>query len=81
MAKKMFEKDLIDYEVKCPFCGAVTKLKVHPVSLEAYKNGALAQDAFANMTPAEREVLISGLCMKCQEDIFKEPEDEDEWPE
>ena len=60
----------IDYVATCPFCGEVTTIQVSADSLDAYKKGALAQVAFADMTPAEREVIISGLCGNCQRIIF-----------
>lgn len=60
----------IKTELVCPFCG-----KTHTVSpliqeIEAYNNGALAQDAFVSLTPTEREQIISHICPDCQKEIF-----------
>ncbi len=65
MLRNLSKNDLVDYNARCPFCGDVNIIKVHKVSLEAYNNGALAQDAFPNLTAAEREMIITGICPKC----------------
>jgi hypothetical protein len=63
--------DRVVIENNCPICGAV-----HTVTL-AYsryrymiKRNMNIQDAFPELSPAEREQLISGLCLKCQEYVF-----------
>ena len=56
--------------VKCPFCGAETVISVPIEGIKKYKDGALIQNAFPNMTAEEREVLISGICFKCQKQVF-----------
>lgn len=70
MFKKLGEKDLVDYSVNCPLCGKLQTVKVHPVSLEAYRNGAKAQDAFPSLKATEREILISGICPTCWDEMF-----------
>lgn len=67
-------------ELTCPFCGATHFVEVEESELLAYKNGALAQDAFKSLDATEREQIISRLCPTCQADIFgseDEPSDED----
>lgn len=56
--------------VKCPFCGAETVINVPVEGIKKYKDGALIQNAFPNMTAEEREVLISGICFECQKKVF-----------
>ena len=54
----------------CPFC---TKNHFVMVSMEAYERwqaGELIQYAMPNLTPTEREQLISGLCPECQQKVF-----------
>jgi predicted RNA-binding Zn-ribbon protein involved in translation (DUF1610 family) len=64
------DTELVDFEATCPMCGKKQVIKVHPVSLVAYENGALVQDAFANLTPAERETIVSGICPDCFSELF-----------
>lgn len=58
--------------VKCPFCGRESEVMVKIDEYLAYEEGALAQDAFPNLSPEERELIISGICIKCQKNIFKD---------
>lgn len=67
--------------MQCPFCG-----KTHSVNVEFdawldYMDGELVQNAFPNLSPTEREQIISNLCPSCQDSIFGEvgaEEDEEE---
>lgn len=43
---------------------------VKRTELDAYLAGALMQRAFPNLTPDQREFLISGLCPKCWDETF-----------
>ena len=68
---------------KCPICGAVTEVRVSASGLFRYNNGDLIQNAFPEVSAAEREVIISGMCPKCQETMFggwdcEEDEEEEE---
>lgn len=58
--------------VKCPFCGRESEVMVKIDEYLAYEEGALAQDAFPNLSKEEREMIISGICIKCQKNIFKD---------
>ena len=55
----------------CPFCGAVHSVMVDNEQYFNWKNGELIQNAMPELSPTEREQLISGLCPKCQEKIFE----------
>lgn len=65
--------DLIKIELCCPFCK-----KEHFVNLSAieYYNfihtDKNIQDILLEKTPTEREQLISKICPRCQQQIFKE---------
>lgn len=63
---------MIGILVRCPFCGRESEVMVKMEEYLAYESGALAQDAFKSLSADEREVLISGICIKCQESIFKD---------
>ena len=54
----------------CPSCKTLVKVKVKYVDYVKYCDGALAQVAFPYLQPAEREVLISGICPKCWDKMF-----------
>ncbi len=59
--------------VKCPFCGAESTVNApYGGAVAYYKNGALIQDAFPEMSADDREILISGICKKCQDETFEE---------
>ena len=60
----------IDVEMNCHFCGAEHGVEVNLAGFEAWQNGELIQNAMPDLTPIEREQLISGLCPKCQAEMF-----------
>ena len=62
----------IDVSIICPFCGEDHAVEVNLAQYEAWQNGELIQNAMPDLTPTEREQLISGLCPKCQAEMFGE---------
>ena len=62
----------IDVEMTCPFCGESHAVEVNLAGFEAWQNGELIQRALPELSPTEREQLISGLCPKCQAEMFGE---------
>lgn len=60
----------IDVIVICPFCGAESVVTVNADEYFAWQCGELIQNAMPNLDASTREMLISGMCPKCQEDIF-----------
>ena len=60
----------INISIICPFCGADHAVEVNLAQYEAWQNGELIQNAMPDLTPTEREQLISGLCPKCQAKMF-----------
>ena len=65
----------IDVEITCPFCGANHAVEVNFAQFEAWQNGELIQNAMPDLTPTEREQLISGLFPKYQAEMFSEREE------
>ena len=55
----------------CPFCGHVSEILVDDEVLKRMEDGERIQDILPELPASEREVLISGICIDCQE----EPED------
>lgn len=56
----------------CPFCGKLSSVEVDDLdSLENWANGeGLIQDMLPNLLAEDREILISGICKKCQSKLF-----------
>ena len=66
--------------ITCPFCGANHEVKVDFIAYTNWLDGELIQNAMPDLTPTEREQLISRICPKCQEEVFG-VDDEDEYPD
>lgn len=64
------------YEVTCPICGKVSKLEVDDTAFMAYKAGiGKIQHMFPELTAEERELIQTGICNTCWNDMFKEDEE------
>ena len=61
----------------CPFCGHTTYIQCDKDAYDRWGEGMSIQDAMPDMTPEDREMLISGICPSCWDDMFGD-EDEDE---
>ena len=60
----------------CPFCGKESEVAVTMEGWSKYVNGFSVQTAFPKLSATEREIIISGICPKCQESIFGGDDDE-----
>lgn len=56
---------MITLYTNCPFCGKRQYVTVEQEDYNRYVDGELAQNAFPYLTPAEREIIISGICDEC----------------
>lgn len=63
---------MVELIMTCPFCKKNHTVVVDESDYNRYYHGVAAQDAFPYMSPTEREEIISGLCLKCQKEIFGE---------
>lgn len=63
---------------ECPICGHETTIAVETSAYNAWRAGRLIQIALPRMPLAHRDVLITGICLKCQENIFHEQDAEEE---
>ena len=67
--------------IKCPCCGQVSTIQLDPDKAKAFDEGlkaytehrTLMQNAFPFLTSDERELLISGTCSKCWNNMFGMP--------
>lgn len=64
--------------VPCRWCGSVTELEPSVEGFMAWQNGELIQRAMPELDADERELLISGTCPKCWDEMFPPDSDEDE---
>lgn len=64
---------------QCKMCRKVYTLEVSEEGYEMMLAGAHIQDAFPELSVDDRELLISGICGKCFDDIFAA--DEPDWDE
>lgn len=66
----------LDIIKNCPFCGKAHEVMVYEDDFDAWQNGDLfAQEAFPYLTAGEREILISGICPQCWDNVFGEEEE------
>lgn len=57
-------------EITCPFCHKAHYVEVNRADYYRWRDGELIQNAMPDLSPTEREQLISNLCPECQEIIF-----------
>ena len=57
-------------EVACPVCGKVSEISVEVNDYIDWQNGKLTQNAFPYLSASEREMLISGVCEDCWNEMF-----------
>lgn len=58
-------------KVRCRFCLKLLDLPVTEEQLAKWKSGVLIQNAIPDLSPEMRELLISGLCGECFNEIAK----------
>lgn len=62
----------------CPFCGHVSEIWVDDEVSKRMEDGERIQDILPELPASEREILISGICINCQEEIFADSDEEDD---
>jgi hypothetical protein len=73
MSKLMYVdtmNDLVKVVRTCPQCKKEQALEVKYSSYVKWQEGALIQNAFAELSATDREVLKTGICGNCWEEIF-----------
>ena len=58
----------------CRVCNQRSKVLVDPDSLAEWRRGQYVQIAFPDMTPEQRELLVSGTHASCWRDLFGDDE-------
>ena len=65
--------------IECPRCHKVVFLPITEQELLAWDpQETHVQKQFPQLSPAQREMLLTGLCGDCWDEIFKEDEDIEE---
>jgi hypothetical protein len=65
--------------IECPRCHKTIELPLKEAELLAWNpNETFVQDQFPQLTSGQREMLLSGLCEKCWNEIFESEEDEED---
>jgi hypothetical protein len=55
---------------RCPICGHANFIETNEADYWDWQDGTLVQDAFPYLSADEREMLISGICPTCWEDVL-----------
>ena len=68
----------IDFVKNCPFCNKPHTVKINDSDFVKYKFGkVLIQDAFPYLDAYEREIIKTGTCPSCWNDMFQKEEGDD----
>lgn len=71
--KPVIESNMTTISRSCPFCGKEHSITVDTrilnVGTQAYRSGALIQNAFPTLTPSQREFFATGICDKCWDSL------------
>ena len=60
-----------EFVFTCPFCKTSHSLKnINSAEYAKYNSGELVQRAFPKMSTTDREKLMTGMCEKCQDEVF-----------
>ena len=56
---------------RCMRCGEEVEMMIHKEDVERWKSGTLIQDAMPYLSADEREILISGTCGPCFDNMYR----------
>ena len=54
----------------CPICGTKSTVRIPLDAYNKWTEGELIQHAWPEGSATDREILISGLCKDCQDEVF-----------
>ena len=61
----------IRLNIICPMCNESQDLTITCEGYEKYQQGDLIQNCFPELSPAKRELMLSGICGVCWDKNFK----------
>lgn len=62
------------HSTECPFCGKKESIEIDQVAYDAWIKGMLVQRAFPELTAAQREQVMTGICEPCWDGMWEEEE-------
>lgn len=66
-----YNSETLTLSATCNHCGETTHFEnITSLDIDIWAMGGLIQNVFPNIPPAERELIISGMCPKCFTEIF-----------
>lgn len=69
---------IISRKYTCRFCGKEITIQADEEKFARLDSGAHVQDMFPDLNPNYRELMISGICGECFDELFGGDEDNDE---
>jgi len=73
------DEGTLTLEVTCFQCGKPHRFQVTEEGYDKRMNGGKVQDCFPELKPAVRELMVTGICPKCFDDMFApDPDEPDE---
>lgn len=74
----MLKTKMITVTKRCSICSEINTLEVdRDMYIQWQERRILIQDAFPNLSKVGREILMTGTCGGCWENMFSEEEKED----
>lgn len=64
------EDKTVIVQCTCPLCGAINKVEVSAEGLAKWKDGEFIQAALPELSAEQREIIMTGTCIRCQNDLF-----------
>jgi hypothetical protein len=61
----------------CPECGQTTVLNVSVTGYDNWRNGMVIQKALPELSSDIREMLITGICGECWNNMFNDEDEPD----
>jgi len=59
------KQPMVSVFTMCPFCALYHIVTVDREAYNTWKAGELIQNAFPELTPSDRELLMTGICDDC----------------
>ena len=64
--------DLVTHDITCSSCGDVFRITAPKSAWDARANGARVQEAFPMLNSDQREILVSGICGPCFDEMLED---------
>ncbi len=68
----MLNTNKLTVDIQCKKCNKLINIPYNQDAVNKWKAGALIQDVMPNLNADQRELLISGICGPCYDQMFSE---------